>query len=147
MLISGRRGVLEYSAKADRWVLLHEFGYFRAGYTPTGQRLLVNRYCVLLYDGEPMAPVSREDKKEQAIVDKILKLLDDDRWRVREDATKKLKKLYPAVADRLAAAAKDPSLSMEVRLRLKLILKKNASGPLPMVSLFRSMHPLVKGPR
>ncbi len=147
MLICGRRGVLEYSAKADRWVLLHEYGGFRAGYTPTGQRVLVNRYCVLLYDGDPMAPAGREAEKEQAIVDELLKLLDHDRWRVREDATQKLKKLCPAVADRLVAAAKDPSLSLEVRVRLELILKKNASGLLPMVSLFRSMHPLVKGPR
>ena len=147
MLICGSRGALEYSAKADRWVLLHEYGGFRAGYAPTGQRVLVNRYCVLLYDGDPMAPVSREAEKGQAIVDTLLKLLDHDRWRVREDATEKLKKLCPAVADRLVAAAKDPSLSVEVRFRLELILRKNTSGLLAMVSLFRSMHPLVKGPR
>ena len=147
MLISGSRGVMEYSAKSDRWALLHSYGGFRAGYTATGQRVLVNRYCVLLYDGDPMAPVNREAEGEQAIVDELLKLLDHDRWRIREDATEKLKKLFPVVADRLAAAAKDPSLSVEARIRIEMVLEKNASGMLPMIGLFRSMHPLVKGPR
>ncbi len=141
MLISGTRGVMEYSAKDDRWVLLHEYGGFRAGFTPTGQRVLVNRYCVLLYDGDPMAPATRDAQKEQAVVDELLKLMDNDRWRVRDDATQKLKKLYPAVGERVAAAAKDTSLSMEVRIRLQEILRENASD-WPMGSLFRSMHPL-----
>jgi len=71
----------------------------------------------------------------------LLKLMDDDRWRVRDDATQKLKKLYPKVADRVAAAAKDTSLSLEVRMRLQEILRGSTSD-WPMGSLFRSMHPL-----
>ena len=144
MLISGARGVLEYSAKADRWVLLHEYGGFRAAFTASGQRVLVNRYGVLMYDGDPMVPASREAEQEQKTVSELLKLLDSDSWRVREDATAKLKKLYPNVRDRIAAAAKDPSLSLEVRVRCGLILRDN-EGRLPVVGLFRSMHPLVKG--
>ncbi len=141
MLISGRRGVHEYNATDDRWVLLHEYGGFRAGFTPTGQRVLVNRHCVLLYDGDPMAPPDRGARKEQKVVDELLKLMDNDRWRIRNDATEKLKKLYPRVADRIAAAAKDKSLSLEVRLRLEKILKEKMAN-WPIVSLFRSMHPL-----
>jgi hypothetical protein len=147
MLISGSCGVLEYGVKTDRWALLHEYGGFRAAFTPTGQRVLVNRYCVLLYDGDPMEPANRQAEKEMAGTNELLKLLDNQSWRVREDATQKLKKLYPAVANRLAAAAKDPSLSEEARLRIGEVLQENKSGALPMNSLFRSMHPLVKGPR
>ncbi len=136
-------GVLEYDVTKDRWAVLSKSG-FRAHFDEKGRRVLVNRSCVLLFDGDPFAPVDAKDK-DPAILSELLKLMDDASWRVREKATQELKKLYPTVRGRLRAALGHKKLSLEVRLRIQELLREMKGGDsIPLVGLFRRMHPLVE---
>ncbi|MCP4376315.1 MAG: hypothetical protein GY794_09095 [bacterium] len=145
-------GVLEYDAKDDRWAILHESPAFKACFDAKGRRILVNVAGLLMFDGDPLAPsgiAARDDdndnKKDSAVFSKLLKLMDDDSWRVRDTATNKLKKLYPTMRRRLKAAAKRKELPLEVKIRIKMILEESGdTGPIKMPGLFERMHPSIK---
>jgi len=136
-------GVLEYDATNDRWIVLHANGSFRAGFTPQGYRVLAGKSCTLLLEGDPFVAPPDVSKESEAL-SQLLKLMDSDNWRQREDATQKLKKLYPNVRERLIHAAEDKSLSLEVRVRIWGVLRDVSAGPIQLPSLLRRMHPLVK---
>ncbi len=144
MLISAAPiGVLEYDVTKDRWAVLSESG-FKAHFDEKGRRVLVNRSCVLLFDGDPFARTDPKDK-DPDVLSELLKLMDDPSWRVREKATQELKKLYPTVRGRLRAALGQKKLSLEVRLRIQEVLREmKGDGSITFVSLFRRMHPLVE---
>ena len=136
-------GVLEYDAKNDRWIVLHADGSFKAGFTSQGCRVLAGKSCTLLLEGDPFVAPPDVSKESEAL-SQLLKLMDSDRWRQREDATQKLKKLYPKVRERLIHAAEDKSLSLEVRVRILSVLGDMSGSTIRLPSLLRRMHPIVK---
>ena len=123
----------------------------RAELARTASRLGPNRLTKALTDPDrrivlaalEAAPLFAEGV---LLLDGIVPLIgstDDD---VRERATADLAALASApgsesIFARIAAAAQDESLSVEVRERLKNILDKLPSRPVAPPSLFRTMHP------
>lgn len=148
MLVRSRdAGILEYDATRDRWVLLHSWAGFDAFFDPAGRRMLVCDEHILSYDGDPFgAPVAAATAKEIAEFRELLKLMDDRRWRVREQATQKMKKVVRRHAERLRAALRGVQISEEVRARIKWVLREaGLDEDLPSrlgKSLFDQMHPL-----
>lgn len=142
LLSVGGIGVLEYNATLDRWIRLSDVGYY-AGFDPQGRRLLHN-FCILVYDGDPwtLAPSPHDDEFAQ-----LLKQMDDNNWNVREEATRLMRENLDRFRWQIFQAADDPSLSEEVRSRLKGLLPEKDEGTkpnLPPPPLFRTMHPLLK---
>lgn len=141
---------LEYDATNDRWACLLRGG-FRPGFDSKGRRIFHNIYGILMYDGDPflMNNKGADDKdadKSAALFSKLLKLMDNNEWLVRDKATQEMKKLAKTMRGQLEAAANRADLSLEVRVRIEHVLKESDSGekpPLPP-SLFRQMHPLLE---
>lgn len=130
---------MEYDASEDRWTLLHTNPTLSSRFDEHGRRWLVNHRCSLMYDGDPFSPEALDPKVATALSE-ILKLMDHKEWRIREEATARLKQLYPEVRDRLEAASKDESFSPEVRWRLKTVLAR----PTALRGLLLHSHPPVK---
>jgi len=144
MLVScNNLGVLEYDITNDRWVLLHDNSSFHARFDTQGRRLLVNDSgFILALVGDPFKPAGKADVKEMARFSELLKLMDSDKWRVRDKASTEMKKIAKTMRRRLEAALKRADLSLEVRSRVKYILRETGSAEkVKMVSLFEKMHP------
>ncbi len=137
-------GVMEYDGTKDRWIRLQN-RYFHIGFDLKGRRILANN-IILVYDGDPFeSPLAARNKtsaSEAALFNKLLKLMDDDNWRVREKATTRMKELSCIMCKRILAARDNENLSLEVRLRIKSIFPKNGMSLLPPC-LFRKRYPLV----
>ncbi len=148
MLVRSRHaGILEYDVTRDRWVLLHSWPRFDAFFDPVGRRMLVCDEYILSYDGDPFGdPLAAAAAKEIAEFRKLLKLMDDRRWLVREQATQEMKKVVQKHAQRLRAALRGAQISEEVRARIKWVLRETGldkdTPPKPGKSLFYQMHPL-----
>lgn len=134
-------GVVEYDAANDRWIVLHEIGRFRAGFTGQGQRVMIGRGNVLMFQGDPFDCAPEIDKQSREF-SQLLRLMDHPKWRVRQDATEKLKELYPNLRSRIGQAQQDERLSPEVRMRVAAIIQmmsSNAEVRIP--GLLYRMHP------
>jgi len=133
-------GVLEYDAATDRWTLLAEWPA-RGTYDAAGRRIITCN-CVLVYEGEPIG--KDQARRERQEFDRLLKRMDDESWKVRDEATREMTKDIGLFAVWARDAAEDPKLSIEVRNRLKAILSDNLT-PLPLPPpLLRIMHPVLR---
>jgi len=135
-------GLYEYDATGDRWVLLVEGKNWAGAFDEAGRRILTNGACVLAYAGDPLGGPAEVVESHLA---RLLKDLDDPRWRTRQEATEQLRKLAPRQQRALQAAAEDTKRSLEVRLRLAMVLRTVAASRQkpPPVSLFRRAFPVL----
>ncbi len=146
MLVRSRDvGILEYDATGDRWAPVHSSPSYDAFFDPTGRRMLVCSENILSYNGDPFkAPFVAGAAGEIAEFRKLLKLMDDRKWRVREQATQEMKKVAQKHAKRLGAALRGRQVSLEVRGRIERILRETGlyKGPPPNLGkgLFERMH-------
>jgi hypothetical protein len=137
-------GVLEYNATLGQWARLTETS-LRTSFDERGRRILTGN-GVLVYDGDPWAGIKPDPNDEAAFL-VLLKQMDDDRWAVREEATGKLAADLPRFQNRIARAAEDTSLSLEVRSRLKNLLPGEAAFLPAPPALLRKTHPLLMPPK
>jgi hypothetical protein len=138
LMYIGGVGVMEYNAKLDTWVRLID-SWASTGYDSRGRRIIASN-CVLVYEGNSWANVPA-DNEDQGTFDRLLKQMDDDSYNVREDATHAMATAIDKLRNRMIAASSDPSLSAEVRKRLKSILSNTFVTSPP--ALFRTMHPVL----
>lgn len=137
-------GALEYNATLNQWARFTDSTY-RANFDARGRRILSGLY-LLVYDGDPWAGF-KPDPKEDAAFSRLLKQLDDDGWKVREETIRALAKNFDTFRDRIIDALEDPSLSLEVRTRLKSTLPiAGAAFPAPP-DLFRTKYPVLLPPK
>jgi hypothetical protein len=133
-------GVLEYNATHGQWARLTETNA-RARFDQRGRRVLWG-FGLLVYDGDPWVDLPRDDSDEAAFA-RLIKQLDDDQFSVREAASKQLAREMARFRQRTRTAVDDPSLSEEVRARLRELLP-DEDAPLPApTALLRRMHPIV----
>ncbi len=148
MLVTCSLGAFEYDAANDRWAFLHRQEGLVAGFDDAGRRILIARSWrryVLVLDGDPFAIKGDAAIAEITTMSRLLKLMDHSDWRVREKATERAKKLGASCRARLQAALARDDLSLEVRLRIKEVLKDtNTSLSVALPSLFDFMHPPLK---
>jgi len=146
LMTLGEIGVLEYDAARDRWARLTE-SWNRARFDRLGRRVLYGR-SLLVYDGDPFADAApAEADRIEAEFARLLKRMDDDQWKVRDEATRELANNMAKFGRLVVAAADDASLSAEVRARLQSILPPAGTQffPQPPPDLLRTMHPLAPG--
>lgn len=147
MLVSSRQlGVLEYDVTRDRWELLHSYSEYDGFFDAAGRRLLACDNNILGFDADPFGDtaVDPATAREQAEFSELLKLIDSDQWRVRDQATQEMKKRARTHVERLRAALKGQRISLEVRLRIEAVLEETGLKPdLQQLkrSLFDRMHP------
>lgn len=147
LMAAGEIGVLEYDARTDQWARLTDT-CTRAAFDHSGRRMLFG-FCMMVYDGDPLAgvtPAGSDDDDADKEFRRLLKLMDDDRWKVRDEATRKLAENMGRFTRRAVAAAGDESLSLEVRIRLQTILPQGETFPPAPPPLLRTMHPLLTPP-
>lgn len=151
VVTSRNLGVLEYDAVNDRWALLHSHTGFTAFFDAGGRRILVNDYYVLAYDGDTFgAPaLGGDDKKELEEFRDLLARMDNDSWRIRDQATADLLKSARKHESRIRAALKARQVSLEVQARLQRVLEESGLDDKAIIdgkpdlgtSLFDRMHP------
>lgn len=143
MLVTCSLGAFEYDATNDRWAFLHRGQGLVAGFDDAGRRILIaQQRHVLVLDGDPFIAKGDVARAEITTMSRLLRLMDHSDWRVREKATERAKGLGAGCHARLQAALERDDLSLEVRLRIKEVLKDtNTSLSVALPSLFDFMHP------
>ena len=146
MMVLSDGDLCEYDVVKDRWAYLTP-GAWRPMFDASGRRIMVVPGAVMVLEGDPFVILDRPAVEVDQMSD-LLKLMDDDNWRVRTDATAELKRKYKDRPARLMAALGNKNLSPEVSARLNQVLyelRENGGimGSMPVESLFRRMHPLV----
>jgi hypothetical protein len=144
LLMTAGVSVMEYDSTSGRWARLTDT-WHQAGFDSTGRRILTN-FCVLAYDGDPCAAFE-PDANDEPVFSRLLKQLDDERWKVRQEATRLMAKDIGKFRDRIICAADDPSLSLEVRTRLRSMLPNDGTFPPAPPPLFRTMYPALPPPK
>ena len=140
-----RTGVLEYDVTNDRWVRLYPESGYDAFFDAAGRRMLVCDTRILAFDGDPFDGPSGNAAAAQEIADfdKLLQRMDDDKWRVREQATAEMEKIARKHVQWLRAALDHPQTSLEVQWRIRRILRSTGLDKAPLQtpkSLFDQMH-------
>jgi len=100
LLTSRQLGVLEYDISNDRWALLHSYGGFTAFFDAAGRRILAGDEYVLAYLGDPFRPAPGEEADVEEF-DNLLARMEDESFRVREQATAEMIRLARKHAVRL----------------------------------------------
>ncbi len=143
LVSAGDIGVLEYNAMLRQWARLTDT-FYRASFDERGRRILAGN-GVLVYDGDPWTAF-KPDADDEPVFQRLLKQMDDDEWKVRDEATRAMAKDIHKFLNRIVEAADDRSLSLEVRARLKTILPAEGTCLPAPPALFRTMHPVLPPP-
>jgi hypothetical protein len=127
MLLSSFGGVFEWDLQANRYAYLAPLGDCWAIFDGE-RRLLVSDDAILMYEGEPFAAQapSRPNDELEATVTALLKSMDSNSWRERDNATNGAISLIRKNPIAVSAILERPSLaksySSEVRSRVELVL-------------------------
>ena len=135
MIVSCDLGTFEYDCRSGQWARLHHGDKYLAGFDSRGRRILVGYgECIYVFDGDPFThPAaicktlrdahSSGGSDQEKEFERLLRLMDDSKWKVREQATEQMKALCLKVPMLLQRAVANSSLSLEVHCRLEGVLR------------------------